>query len=161
MATHRKDVSVRFGVPDAPGADVDAGDLPVVHVPDVRMCSEPSAVAEIAAAGLVPGQRAPRPRPVSGRPEVVVRTHPRPGAEVRSGTIVDYELAPGEPSRSAVSVPDYRDHDAASTLNAVAAPTGGPAYGTTTQAASEGFVDYDTIETMHVPAAGDAAEPER
>jgi beta-lactam-binding protein with PASTA domain len=154
-------VSVRFGVPAAPETDVDARELHLVHVPDVRMCSEPSAVAEIAAAGLVPGLRAPRPRPVSGRPEVVVRTHPRPGAAVRSGTRVDYELAPGEPTSPAVDVPDYRDHDAASTRNAVAAPTGGPRYGTVTQAASEGFVDYDTIETVHVLAAEEAAEPQR
>jgi len=98
MATHRTDVSVRFGVPGLLQTTVEAAEVPLLRVPDVRMHSEAAAVAMIARAGLVPGQRHPRPRPTGGRSEVVVRTRPREGALVRSGTRVDYELLPGEPA---------------------------------------------------------------
>jgi hypothetical protein len=150
MATHRTDVSVRFGVPDALEAAVGAAELPLLYVPDVRMHSEGTAIAEIAAAGLVPGRRDPRPRPVNGRPEVVIRTHPRGGTLVRRGTRIDYEVAPGEPRTPMVTIPDYSDHDAASTLNAVSSPPALHPPTTTTRASAEGYVDYDTADTVHV-----------
>jgi beta-lactam-binding protein with PASTA domain len=155
MATHRTDVSVRFGIPDALEAAVGAVELPLVHVPDVRMHAEATAIAEIAAAGLVPGQRDPRPRPVSGRSEVVIRTHPRQGTSVRRGTRIDYEVAPGEPRAPMVTIPDYSDFDAASTLNAISAPPTLSPPITTTRAASDGYVDYDTADTVHVIDAGE------
>ena len=98
MATHRKDVSVRFGAPGLPETRVQTAGLPLLRVPDVRMRSEDSAIAMIATAGLVPGKRSPRPRPADGTPEVVIRTFPRRGTLVRRGTCVDYELLPGVPS---------------------------------------------------------------
>ena len=94
MATHRLDVSGRFGVPGLLETTVEALDVPLVRVPDVRLRSEAAAIAVISATGLVPGQRFPRPRPASGRPEVVVRTHPREGTLVRRGARIDYELLP-------------------------------------------------------------------
>ena len=95
MATHRKDVSVRFGAPGLLETKVQAAEIPLLRVPDVRMRSEDSAIAMIASAGLVPGKRSPRPRPADGAPEVVIRTFPRRGTLVRRGTCVDYELLPG------------------------------------------------------------------
>jgi beta-lactam-binding protein with PASTA domain len=161
MATHRMDVSVRFGVPDALEAAVDAAELPLVHVPDVRMHSEATAIAEIAAAGLVPGQRDPRPRPVNGRPEVVIRTHPRGGTLVRRGTRIDYEVAPGQPRAPMVTIAAYSDHDAASTLNSASAPPTLPQPTTTTRVTSEGYVDYDTADTVHVVFSEEAEVVER
>lgn len=155
MATHRTDVSGRLRVPDALETAVAAAVVPLVHVPDVRMHSEATAIAAIVAAGLVPGRRAPRPRPVSGRPEVVIRTLPRHGTEVRRGTRIDYEVAPGVPRRPVVAIPVYLDHDAASTLNAMSAPPARPQPPMTTQAASEGYIDYDVADTVHVVASED------
>jgi hypothetical protein len=157
MATHRTDVSVRFGVPDTVEAAVGAAELPLVQVPDVRLDSEATAIARIAAAGLVPGQRCPRPRPVSGRSEVVVRTHPRQGALVRRGTRIDYDVVPGEPRASTAAGPDDGGIGAASTLNAASAPPTWPLPSTSTHAASEGYVDYDVVDTVHV-AGSEASE---
>jgi len=98
MATHRGDVSVRFGAPGLLETKVQAAEIALRRVPDVRMRSEASAIAMIASAGLVPGKRSPRPRPAGGASEVVIRTFPRGGTLVRRGTCVDYELLPGVPS---------------------------------------------------------------
>lgn len=97
MATHRTDVSVRFGAHGPPGTTVRSAESLLVRVPDVRLRSEVSAIALITRSGLVPGLRSPRPRPVSGVSEVVIRTFPRGSTMVRRGTCVDYELLPGEP----------------------------------------------------------------
>jgi hypothetical protein len=95
MATHRTDVSVRSGVPGLLETTVGSADIPLTRVPDVRLHSEAAAIGMIARAGLVAGQRSPRPRPIGGRPEVVIRSYPREGTLVRRGTRVDYELLPG------------------------------------------------------------------
>ena len=97
MATHRADVSVRLGAPGFLETKVQAAEIPLRRVPDVRMRSEASAIAVIASEGLVPGRRSPRPRPAGGTSEVVIRTFPRGGTLVRRGTCIDYELLPGEP----------------------------------------------------------------
>jgi hypothetical protein len=54
-----------------------------------------------------------------------------------------------------VTIPDYSDFDAASTLNAVSAPPTLSPPITTTRAASDGYVDYDTADTVHVIDAGE------
>ena len=148
MATHRTDVSVRFGVPDALQSAVGAAQLPLVHVPDVRLRAEATAIAEIAAAGLVPGHRDPRPRPVNGRPEVVIRTHPRHGALVRRGTRIDYEVAPGRPKGAEVPVPGYGDDVAAPTTSAASTLPPAPTPIATTRVAADGYVDFDATETV-------------
>ena len=105
MATHRSDVYVRFGVPGAVESATDSAEISLVRVPDVRLQAEAAAIATIVRAGLVPGQRSPRPRPASGRPEVVMRSRPGAGALVRRGTRVDYELLPGQSEdRAAIAV---------------------------------------------------------
>jgi hypothetical protein len=111
MATHRMDVSVRFGAPDLLEAKVEAAEVPLRRVPDVRLRSEMSAIVAIARAGLVPGQRSPRPRPACGTPEVVIRTFPRGGTLVRRGTRVDYELLPGVPREGATMGSDDGRHE--------------------------------------------------
>ncbi len=142
MATHRADVSVCFGVPDALEAAVAAAELPLVRVPDVRMCSEAKAIARFTAAGLVPGLRAPRPRPVNGRPEVVIRTHPRHGTAVRRGTRIDYELLPGEPVERA-GTQDYTDFDSVSSLDVTGQPSSA-----WSPADRSRYIDYDIIDTL-------------
>lgn len=111
MATHRMDVSVRFGAPDPLETKVEAAEVPLLRVPDVRLWSEMSAIAAFARAGLVPGQRNPRPRPACGTPEVVIRTYPRGGTLVRRGTRVDYELLPGVPRERTTAGSDVARHD--------------------------------------------------
>ena len=157
MATHRRDVSVHFGVPDALEAAVGAAELPMVRVPDVRLCSEATAIARIAAAGLVPGQRDPRPRPVGGRSEVVIRTRPRHGSAVRRGTRVDYELAPGEPMGLPLAVVEHGLDAATSTSSAVSASPVWSRSASATGGAWEGYVDYDAVETIHAIVADEKA----
>ena len=111
MATHRKDVSVRFGAPGLLETKVQAAEIPLLRVPDVRMRSEASAIAMIASVGLVPGKRSPRPRPAGGTPEVVIRTFPSGGTLVRRGTCVDYELLPGVPGEQPTAGSDARRDD--------------------------------------------------
>ena len=111
MATHRKDVSVRFGAPGLLETKVQAAEIPLQRVPDVRMRSEASAIAMIASVGLVPGKRSPRPRPAGGTPEVVIRTFPSGGTLVRRGTCVDYELLPGGPDEQPTAESDARRDD--------------------------------------------------
>ena len=106
MATHRPDVSVRFGAPGLLESKIQSPEIPLLRVPDVRMLTEVAATAAIASLGLVPGQRIPRPRPASGISEVVIRTSPRGGTLVRRGTRVDYELLPGEPRDRAATLGD-------------------------------------------------------
>jgi beta-lactam-binding protein with PASTA domain len=101
MATRRTDVSGMLAAPDAltpaAGTAGEAADPARLRVPDVRLCSEAAAIAAIEAAGLVPGERCPRPRPRSGRTEVVIRTLPRAGTLVSRGTRIDFDVVPGEP----------------------------------------------------------------
>ena len=111
MATHRKDVSARFGAPGLLETKVQAAEIPLQRVPDVRMRSEASAIAMIASVGLVPGKRSPRPRPAGGTPEVVIRTFPSGGTLVRRGTCVDYELLPGVPDEQPTAESDARRDD--------------------------------------------------
>ena len=111
MATHRTDVSVGFAAPDPLESKIQPAENLLLHVPDVRMLTEAAATATIASVGLVPGQRIPRPRPVSGIREVVIRTFPRVGTLVQRGTRVDFELLPGQPSDRAVTLGDA-DYDA-------------------------------------------------
>ena len=151
MASDRTDVPVRFGVPWALRSAVSTSRSPLVHVPDVRLRAEATAVEEIAAAGLVPGQRDPRPRPVTGRPEVVIRTHPRGGTVVREGTRIDYAVAPGEPQ---APIPDHGDDVAAATTSAASALPTAPRPAATTQVAADGYVDFDVAETVHDPWSG-------
>jgi hypothetical protein len=161
MATHRMDVSVRFGVPDLLETVVGTAQLSLLRVPDVRMHSEAAAIATIARAGLIPGQRDPRPRPVGARPEVVIRTHPREGTLVRRGTRVDYDLAPGEPRSLVMPIPIYVDYDAASTLDGASAALGSHSAESITQVASTGFIDYDVVDTVHDHVAGATEVTER
>lgn len=119
MATHRKDVSVRFGAPGLLETKVQAAEIPLLRVPDVRMQSEASAIAMIASVGLVPGRRSPRPRPAGGAAEVVVRTFPSVGSLVRRGACVDYELLPGVPG--VVTPKGDAHHGEAGTLDPPAA----------------------------------------
>jgi hypothetical protein len=111
METHRAGVSGSLGVPDAVESALDEVDPGMLRVPDVRLCSEPVAIARLVAAGLVPGERSPRPRPIDGRPEVVIRTHPRADALVRRGTRIDYELAPGQPRDDTTTTPSRDTED--------------------------------------------------
>lgn len=143
MATHRTDVSVRFGVPGLVETKVATTELPHLRVPDVRMRSEPEAIATFARAGLVPGQRRPRPRPASGRSEVVMRTNPREGTLVRRGTRIDYDLLPGEP-RQRFSAGAYVDYDAAASLDAEPEPQAPHEV----EEAQAPYVDYDVIDTL-------------
>lgn len=69
---------------------------------------------------------------------------------------------PGSPDEAAavadlplVVMPGYRDDDAEATLNAAVSPIWRPRQYTVTQAAAEGFVDYDAIETVHVHVVED------
>jgi beta-lactam-binding protein with PASTA domain len=110
MATRRTDVSGELGAPTAlaPAAEaaVEAVDGTLLRVPDVRLCSEAAAIAAIEDAGLVPGERCPRPRPRSGRAEVVVRTLPRAGTLVPRGTRIDFDIIPGDPRDIPASIID-------------------------------------------------------
>ena len=146
MATHRTDVSVRFGVPGLLETKVTTAELPLVRVPDLRMWSEAAAIATIAQAGLIPGQRNPRPRPANGRPEVVIRTTPRAGTLVRRGTRIDYDLLPGEPRepREPRGAGAYIDHDCAANLGAEAELPGEDLV----EEARPPYVDYDVIDTL-------------
>ena len=144
MATHRTDVSVRFGVPGLLETAVEAAEVSILRVPDVRMHSEAAAVAVIARAGLVPGQRHPRPRPTGGRSEVVVRTCPREGTPVRRGTRVDYELLPGEPTAN-TKPQGYDDHDSSLEAEVEAPTTDGVGVD------RPPYVDYDVIDTLFRP----------
>ena len=148
MATHRTDVSVGSGVPGLLETTVRTIELPLLRVPDVRLRSEAAAIATIAEAGLVPGQRSPRPRPASGRSEVVIRTSPRAGTLVRRGTRIDYELLPGEP-RMPGSSAAHRDHDAAVSLEDEVEPC------TPTAVGRERLpdIDDDVIDTRHRSAS--------
>ena len=143
MATHRTDVSVRFGVPGLLETKVATTELPLLRVPDVRMRSEAAAIATIAKAGLVPGHRSPLPRPAGGRSEVVFRTSPHEGTLVRQGTRIDDDLLPGEP-REPRSSGAYVDYDSAASLDAEAEPP-------TPDAVEQDrppYVDYDVIDTL-------------
>lgn len=111
VATHRKDVSVRFGAPGLLMTKAQAADVPLLRVPDVRMRSEASAIAMIASVGLVSGKRSPRPRPADGKPEVVIRTFPSVGTLVPRGACVDYELLPGVPGEPPTAGSDVRRED--------------------------------------------------
>lgn len=161
MATHRTDVTARGAVPGTPEDALDVADRPLVLVPDVRMRAEAAAITRIMAADLVPGRRSPRPRPANGRSEVVIRTHPRAGSLVRSGTRVDYELAPGEPMGRLERAPADRVHDAEATFNAAAGSSGRVTQDVATGTAAEGFVDRETVAMADVRMAGDAEEPHR
>jgi hypothetical protein len=65
---------------------------------DVRMPGGSDAVPESVAVGLVARDHDNNPRPVSGRPEIVVRTHPRVVTVVPVGTSVEFEMVPGPPA---------------------------------------------------------------
>ena len=163
MATHLADVSVLFGAPaepiPAPGdgnlgaagavnADNDVDTFGVVagrlvRVPNVVLSTESEARADFVAAGLVPGRRDPAPRPVDGRSEVVIRTHPRVGSLVSAGSRVDYEVLPGEP-RKRTKPGAYVDHDSASSLEI----TTGPLAQEAAAADPASDVDYDVVDTL-------------
>lgn len=117
----------------------------LVQVPDVRLRTERDACLALEAMAIVPGQRDPAPRPASGRPEVVIRTHPAIGSAVPVGSTVDYDMAPGEPREP--NGGDDRDVEGAPALGLDAdAATGEPDH--TAAPPPSKYIDYDAIDTL-------------